>query len=141
MDSCKQITEMKNMILTVGLLTTALYAGISCTAQHKDHLNAVEFKEAIQAESALLIDVRTQNEVRQGAIPGAKHVDFYQGGFVEAFADIPKDKPIYLYCHSGQRSGQALAQLKKAGFTQVAHLQGGILSWRQMGGPEVKLDH
>jgi rhodanese-related sulfurtransferase len=51
---------------------------------------------------------------------------------------LGKDKPIYMYCRSGGRSGQAIARLKAAGFTKVYHLQDGIGAWTAARKPTVK---
>jgi rhodanese-related sulfurtransferase len=45
-------------------------------------------------------------------------------------SEIPKDKSVYLYCRSGMRSKQAARILQKNGFHEIAHLQGGMMSWK-----------
>jgi sulfur dioxygenase len=47
----------------------------------------------------------------------------------ERAAGLPKDKPVVAVCRSGARSTQAVAILAKAGFTRVANLAGGMMSW------------
>jgi rhodanese-related sulfurtransferase len=48
------------------------------------------------------------------------------------------DKTLVLYCQSGNRSGNALQQLKGAGVEGIIHLQGGLAAWKQAGLPTVK---
>jgi adenylyltransferase/sulfurtransferase len=52
--------------------------------------------------------------------------EFYDG---RAQTKISHETPIVLYCHLGVRSAHALNALTKAGFEQVSHLLGGIVSW------------
>ena len=42
---------------------------------------------------------------------------------------IPKDKPVVLYCRSGNRSTEVMNYLKHNGFLEISHLEGGIISW------------
>ncbi|MGA1311040.1 MAG: rhodanese-like domain-containing protein [Candidatus Nanopelagicales bacterium] len=44
---------------------------------------------------------------------------------------MPKDKPVVLYCRSGNRSTEVMNYLKHNGFLEVSHLEGGIISWVQ----------
>lgn len=76
----------------------------------------------------VIIDVRTEEEFKQGYIPTATLLPLDM--ILNAqFKDLPKDKLICLYCRSGMRSGIAKKVLKKAGY-QVKNI-GGILSWKQ----------
>lgn len=91
-----------------------------------------------ESKKGILVDIRTPEEVAQGMIAGAKHIDFYSADFMTKMTALGKDKPIYMYCRSGGRSGQAIARLKAAGFTKVYHLQGGIGAWTAARKPTVK---
>ncbi|UJF33863.1 rhodanese-like domain-containing protein [Paenibacillus hexagrammi] len=75
-----------------------------------------------------LIDVREPGEVRQGFIPGAVNIPLSQ--IKRRAGEIPRDARVYLYCRSGMRSRQAARVLKGLGFSQLAHLQGGMMSWK-----------
>jgi rhodanese-related sulfurtransferase len=68
-----------------------------------------------------LVDVRTIEEYNDGHIDGAINLTLQD---IEAgqLPDSDKDKPLYLYCRSGNRSGQATVILKKAGFTNIIDL-------------------
>jgi rhodanese-related sulfurtransferase len=56
------------------------------------------------------------------------------------FGDIEKfkDKPVIVYCASGNRSSAAAAVLRKSGFSQVFNLSGGFAAWQQAGLPVQK---
>ena len=92
-----------------------------------------EVKDLLDNQAIHLIDVREVHEWREGHISGAVHRPLSElstwGG------DLPKDKPVILYCLSGGRSGQALSFCKSAGHTVEGHMGGGINAWRMQGLP------
>lgn len=88
-----------------------------------------QFKKEIQNKKVQLVDVRTPKEFKAGAIKNADNIDFLADGFVEKFTNYDKTKPIYIYCRSGNRSGQAAKKLSKAGFEHIVDLKGGYLAW------------
>ena len=76
---------------------------------------------------AILLDVRTPGEYRQGHIPGSINLP------LQAIASTPsvienKDAPLYVYCYSGARSQQACSLLRHMNYTQVNDL-GGIAAY------------
>jgi len=95
--------------------------------------------QLINREDALVIDVREPGEFGAGHILGAKNVPMSRvdtGG-----ADIAgkrKDRPVILYCDSGNRSAKAAAVLRGQGYTRVLNLSGGIGAWQQAGLPVEK---
>ncbi len=56
-------------------------------------------------------------------------------------ANLPKDKnaPIILYCKTGRMSGEALATVRKLGYSNVRHLSGGMDAWQKTGGKLINL--
>jgi rhodanese-related sulfurtransferase len=52
--------------------------------------------------------------------------------------ELPRDRPVIAVCHAGMRSGQATVLLRQGGFTRVANLRGGMLTWHQLGLPVVR---
>jgi rhodanese-related sulfurtransferase len=76
-------------------------------------------------ENAVLVDVRTGDEYAGGHIARAVNVDFYDPAFVEKMKTLGTDKNFFIYCRSGNRSGQAVSTLTQAGLT-VQDLKGGI---------------
>jgi len=95
--------------------------------------------QLINREDAMVIDVREPGEYGAGHILGAKNVPLSRvdtGG-----ADIAgkrKDRPVILYCDSGNRSAKAAAVLRGQGYTRVLNLSGGIGAWQQAGLPVEK---
>ncbi|RSK39153.1 rhodanese-like domain-containing protein [Mangrovimonas spongiae] len=81
-------------------------------------------------DNAIILDVRTQEEVEGGIIPNAKHIDIYMGqGFIDEVEKLDKSKNYYIYCRSGNRSGQACAIMNQLGFTTTHNLLGGFSEW------------
>ncbi len=78
-------------------------------------------KQKIDA-GAMIIDVRSPEEFRDGAYPGAINIPVSEIG--SRLADIPKNKPVVLYCASGARSSSAARTLKQAGYVDVVNAGG-----------------
>lgn len=78
-------------------------------------------------KGAVLVDVRTQEEYREGHIPNSKNVPLH---LIDDIVHVAKQKetPLYIYCKSGKRSSQAERELKKLGYFNVKNL-GGIHSY------------
>ena len=77
--------------------------------------------------NAVLLDVRTVDEYRQGHIDGSLNIPLQNIHTVKN--NIPDlDKPIYVHCLSGARSAQATSVLKSMGYTNVTDI-GGINSY------------
>ncbi|WP_036381698.1 rhodanese-like domain-containing protein [Muricauda sp. MAR_2010_75] len=93
-------------------------------------LDREEYKNAISKGKVQLVDVRTHAEFMSGHIKGANNIDFFQGSaFESAFSKMKKEKPVYLYCQSGNRSQKAARRLVEMGFTEVYDLRGGYRTW------------
>ena len=101
-------------------------------------VNTARATEMINREDALLVDVREPNEYGAGHILGAKNLPL--AGLGDGAGELAKkrDRPLIVYCDSGDRSAKAAAALKKQGFTRVANLSGGLGAWRQAGLPVEK---
>ena len=83
-----------------------------------------------QDDNAVILDVRTTEEVEEGYIPGAIHHDIYQPqAFMDAISDFDQNKNYYVYCRSGNRSGQACAILNSIGIENAYNLLGGFQEW------------
>jgi rhodanese-related sulfurtransferase len=83
-------------------------------------------------EKHTLVDVRTAEEFSSGYIPGAINIAVHElGGKLNK---IPKDKPVVVYCRSGNRSAHAVSTLLAAGYTDVYDL-GGLFECARQGLP------
>ena len=83
--------------------------------------------ESKTTSGAMLLDVRTKDEYRNGHVPGSKNIDV---GEIEKASSLIGDKatPLFVYCLSGARSGRAVSALKGMGYTNVKNI-GGINSY------------
>ena len=77
---------------------------------------------------AVLLDVRTPQEYREGHIPGSKNVPLQQLDKISSVADN-KNVPLFVYCYSGGRSRQAASMLQHMGYTNVQNI-GGITAYQ-----------
>ena len=84
-------------------------------------------KEYSTTDGAVLLDVRTPDEYRQGYIPGSKNVPLQSISKVAGMIDN-KSTPIFVYCLGGVRSRQAAAILQQMGYTNVKDI-GGIAAY------------
>ena len=66
------------------------------------------------AQGAVLLDVRSPGEFASGALPGAKNIPVQSLG--SRLSELPKDRPIVVYCASRMRSASARSLLVKNGF-------------------------
>lgn len=96
-------------------------------------IDATSFKQQIEAGSVQLIDIRTPGEFNQAHIVGSINYDYYQRTFMSQMSTLDKSKPIYIYCRSGNRTGNASKKLKAAGFIKIYDLKGGINYWLRTG--------
>ncbi len=125
---------MKKIIILLISISTF----VVCQGQTKENstngkiylVNAEQFKKGIAKEGVQLVDVRTLKEYNQGKIGNAILINFFQEDFMEKINKLDKNKPIYIYCHSGRRSGRAAKKLLNAGFENIYNLDGGIIGWR-----------
>ncbi len=81
-------------------------------------------------DNAFILDVRTPEEVEEGYIPNAINIDIYLGqDFLVELEKLDKTKNYYIYCRSGNRSGQACAIMNSIGFENTYNLEGGFMNW------------
>ena len=98
-------------------------------------IEAAELNRNLVKGNILLVDVRSDNEVANGIIQGARHIPLHLIPLnVEA---LDGDQPLVFYCHAGVRSAQAAAFLADKGRSNIYNLQGGVLAWGKAGFPFV----
>lgn len=96
-----------------------------------DFLSKKDINKGVEAynatNNAVLLDVRSREEYRDGHVPGSINIDVAE---IAEASSIISDKaaPIFAYCLSGSRSGLAVSALKRMGYTNVKNI-GGITSY------------
>ncbi len=97
-----------------------------------------ELRELLDSgKKVALIDVREPVEWDINHIDGAQLVPKSTLESGEGLAKLPQDRIPVLYCKTGVRSAEALAAVKKAGFSDAKHLQGGIVAWARQLEPDM----
>jgi rhodanese-related sulfurtransferase len=118
-----KIHTMQKYLLILILLTT-----VQVFSQTK--VDNARFKELMLDSTAMILDVRTANEVQEGKIKGSINVSYFADNFLsEVERMIPKDRKVLVYCAAGGRSAEACKQLKNAGYKQLYDLQSGYNGW------------
>lgn len=93
-----------------------------------DTITPEEVKERIKnGEKLNLIDVREDEEVAMGMIPGAKYIPM--SGIPSQHEDIEKTDEIIFICRSGNRSGRVVEYLQMLGYKGLKNMTGGMLEW------------
>ena len=83
-----------------------------------------DFKHAIGGTAALILDVRTASEVAGGKFDGSLNIPSEE--MEKRFAEVPKDKPVYVHCATGARAEMAYDILKAKGYKNVKLLRANI---------------
>jgi sulfur-carrier protein adenylyltransferase/sulfurtransferase len=97
-----------------------------------------ELRELLESgKKVALIDVREPVEWDINHIDGAQLIPKSLINSGEGLAKLPQDRMPVLYCKTGVRSAEVLAALKKAGFADAVHLQGGIVAWAKQMQPDM----
>ena len=78
----------------------------------------------VEAASASIIDVRTPTEYAAGHLEGARNIDVNSADFPSQISALPKGAAYVVYCHSGNRSRAATAQMNQLGFSNVSDAGG-----------------
>lgn len=102
-----------------------------------DYGGGVIFAEQIPAAEwprFLVIDARDAGQFGKDHIPGAIHIEWRR--VLARRNEIPRDRPVLLYCNSGSLSAQAYFALRIAGWDNARLLQGGFEEWKRKGGFE-----
>lgn len=90
-------------------------------------VDVVRANAMVETENALLLDVREPWEWLTARIPGATHIPM--GQIPTRIAEIPQDRPVVVYCATGQRSADVTEALRQAGYPRVFNVAGGIVAW------------
>ena len=92
-----------------------------------DEVNLIPAQVRDRDASVQLLDVRQKWEFDRVSLPGAILIPL--GQLPQRLGELDPSRPVIAYCHHGARSYQAIRFLAQSGFTQVAHLAGGIAAY------------
>ncbi|MBR9914689.1 MAG: rhodanese-like domain-containing protein [Algicola sp.] len=96
------------------------------------NITQAEWRQLIaQDDQAIIMDVRTPNECAEGILENALMVDIFDTSlFMDTIQKLDKSKSYYIYCRSGNRSGQACQLMENLGFEKTYNLIGGMMEWQ-----------
>jgi rhodanese-related sulfurtransferase len=114
----------------VALLGLILFTEFRRLTQKYKNIGPAGAISLINTDEPVLLDVREQSEVADGAINDSVHIPMSVFARRVAEMDRYKDKSVLVYCRSGNRSGGACRTLTSRGFENVYNLSGGILAWK-----------
>jgi len=96
-----------------------------------DTITPKEVKDRLMnGEKLNIIDVREDEEVAEGMIPGAKHIRL--GDLPMRLSEIEQNGEIIMVCRSGRRSERACEYLEHMGFNGLKNMVGGMLKWYEL---------
>jgi rhodanese-related sulfurtransferase len=122
---------MKKFIIFLGILTIVIIGLTGCKKEN-DMIKTIDSKEAMeimeQNEDVIILDVRTEEEFREGHIKGAILLPDYE--IEDKVEEVLEDKSttVLVYCRSGRRSASAAKVLFTLGYTKIYDF-GGIIDW------------
>ena len=106
---------MKKFFAALALLLGATVALVGCAASEPVELS----------EDTVIIDVRTPAEFASGHLDGAVNIDVQSPDFAGQIMELDPNGEYFVYCRSGNRSGQAIAQMNQMGFNGENLTNGG----------------
>lgn len=114
-------------VAVFGVIALLIFASSGAPAVHT--LAGADFLQAYhQNPGAVLLDVRTPGEFSAGHLDTAVNVDFDNPSFSSEVQKLDPAKTYFVYCRSGNRSGQAVLLMEHDGFKNIYQLGGGLIS-------------
>ncbi|MDL2256002.1 rhodanese-like domain-containing protein [Parabacteroides sp. OttesenSCG-928-K15] len=125
---------MKLYISTFVILLCLLF--VSCDKNPAEIVSPDTFEALlITTSNAVIVDVRTEEEMKEGYIEGAIPADIREDDFAAKVSSWDPAKTYFIYCRSGKRSRKAYDQMQKAGIEHIYELKGGFNAWKKAGKP------
>ena len=112
-------------VLLVSILISSCAIG-----QITNDIDIDEFRKKMASQNYVLVDVRTEKEFDDGHIENALNIDYFSTTFSDEISNIGLEKPVLVYCRSGNRSGKSMRIMSDLGFKEVYNLIGGIKGWK-----------
>lgn len=101
-------------------------------ASNYKSVKAIEFKQLIQSDDYVVLDIRTAKEYEEGHIDNAVNLDFYSKNFDQLVLNY-KRNGIMVYSRSSGQSQQAISKLISLGFKNIIELENGLVGWKREG--------
>lgn len=126
------------VVLFVGSGAVLAWPEIARLIGASNEIGTLEATRLMNQPTTLVLDVREGEEFASGHLPRARHIPLKE--LPKRLDEIGKykERAVIVTCRSGPRSGSACRVLKRAGFTTVYQLKGGVSAWQQASLPVEK---
>jgi rhodanese-related sulfurtransferase len=129
-----------NRMLVLAFFAIVVMLIVSEIQRRLSRVNEASPAEAtrmLNHENAIMIDMRTDKDYREGHIANAVNLPTGNAE-IPASLDKYRERPVIVYCQRGQRSIALCNKLSKQGFASVYNLKGGVLAWQKADLPLTK---
>lgn len=125
--------------VTIIFIVLVSFAFVSCaqdtkkSSENSEKVMQYISPQELQAriDTIQLIDIRTPQEFQSGHLKNAVNINYFDPDFLSKINQLDKNKGVYIYCRSGNRSSGAIRKLEDSGFPKIYDLKGGILNWNR----------
>jgi rhodanese-related sulfurtransferase len=117
----------------VVIAAVLLAASMAIAAGYRDIASTEARSFLTKHKNAFLLDVRTPDEYRQAHLTGAVLIPINE--MERRLGEVPKNRPIVVYCAVGSRSSLVAGFLAGKGYGEVYHMSDGIVGWYRNGLP------
>ncbi|MBT1704697.1 rhodanese-like domain-containing protein [Chryseosolibacter indicus] len=122
---------MKTFVF-ISILVAASVTAFSQGNVISEDLTAEQFKTKLESKpGAVLLDLRTPDELKKGMLPHAVQIDYFNKNFEDQIRALDKNKVYFIYCAGGGRSGETKELMAKEGFKEVYNLPEGFDGWKK----------
>ncbi len=125
----KILVSLAALVLTFGMAACSSSPASDSSATvtphgtpHGNQSGSAQVSQTDEGSTPIILDVRTPEEYADGHLDGAQLLDFSGGSLEAALPGLDPNAHYEVYCHSGNRSGRAVALMEQAGFTNVTDL-------------------
>lgn len=116
------------------LLALFLLVAVSGFAAQARNITSTQARELLARDKkVLVVDVRTPDEFRMARLRGAKLIPLAE--LPQRLKELPRDRPLLLYCSVGARSSSAADLLVSRGYREVYQISDGLVGWYRNGYP------
>ncbi|MDI1252406.1 rhodanese-like domain-containing protein [Thermomonas sp.] len=122
----------------VGLTLALIYTELAGRLSGVRRIGPAQLTALINRDNALVVDLRPTADFDKGHIAGAKNVQMSQFDPENKQLAPARALPVVLVCKAGETASTAAKRLRKAGFSHVSVLEGGVQAWQAADLPLVK---
>ena len=122
------------ILIKITTIVFALFISAASFAQTTGFhdVKVAEFEKLVKSGKGIILDVRTSKEYAKGHVKGSLNINYFDKDFKDQVGKLDSAKPVYVYCHSGGRSSNAMTVMKSKGFVTVYNLTGGYSAWKNL---------